>query len=70
VARALKSMRPENGAHLVAKLSRPFAAELLSELRPADAGAIIEQLEPGIAAELLQTMARNKPRASAQGASR
>jgi flagellar motility protein MotE (MotC chaperone) len=61
VSKALKGMKPEQAAAIVARLDRLLAAEILRRMRPADAGAVMGQLKPEVAAELATTIATKKP---------
>jgi len=57
VAKALKGMKSEPAAVLLARLERPLAVEVLRRMRPADAGALLEKMKPEAAAELLSALA-------------
>jgi len=57
LAMAVKAMRPEQAATVVARIDRDLGARLLSRMRPADAGAVMQRLEAEVAADLLQQMA-------------
>lgn len=60
VSKALKGMKPEQAAPVVARLDRGLAAEILLRMKPADAGAILGLLKPELAAELATQIATRK----------
>jgi flagellar motility protein MotE (MotC chaperone) len=60
VSKAMKSMKPEQAAALVARLDRGLAAEIMRRMKPADAGAILGMLKPELAAELATQIATRK----------
>jgi flagellar motility protein MotE (MotC chaperone) len=61
VSRAMKGMKPEQAAPIVARLDRTLAAEILRRMRPADAGAVMGQLKPEVAADLATIIATKRP---------
>lgn len=66
LAKALKGMRPDQAAVLVARLDRPLAVSLLRRMRPADVGAVLEKMKPETAAELVSMMASRRTPGGAQ----
>jgi flagellar motility protein MotE (MotC chaperone) len=60
VSKALKGMKPEQAAAIVARMDRLLAAELLRRMKPADAGAVMGQLKPEVAADLATVIATRK----------
>jgi flagellar motility protein MotE (MotC chaperone) len=61
VSKAMKGMKPEQAAAIVAHLDRLLAAEILRRMRPADAGLVLAQLKPDLAADLATTIAIRRP---------
>ena len=61
VSKAVKGMKPEQAAALVARLDRGLAAEILRRMKATDAGAILGLLKPDLAAELATEIATRKP---------
>jgi len=61
VSKAIKGMKPEQAAALVARLDRGLAAEILRRMKSSDAGAILGLLKPDLAAELATEIATRKP---------
>jgi flagellar motility protein MotE (MotC chaperone) len=61
VSKAMKGMKPEQAAALVARLDRGLAAEILRRMKATDAGAILGLLKPELAAELATEIATRKP---------
>lgn len=61
VSRAMKGMKPEQAAAVVARLDRGLAAEILRRMKATDAGAILGLLKPELAAELTTEIAVRKP---------
>jgi hypothetical protein len=61
VSKAVKGMKPEQAAALVARLDRGLAAEILRRMKASDAGAILGLLKPDLAAELATEIATRKP---------
>jgi flagellar motility protein MotE (MotC chaperone) len=57
VSKAMKGMKPEQAAAILARLERTLAAEILRRMPAADAGAVMAQLKPEIAAELATEIA-------------
>jgi flagellar motility protein MotE (MotC chaperone) len=60
VSKAMKGMKPEQAAALVARLDRALAAEILRRMKPSDAGAILGMVKPELAAELATQIATRK----------
>ena len=60
VSKALKGMKPEQAAAVLARLDRGLAAEVLRRMRPADAGSIMGLIKPELAAELATEIALRK----------
>jgi flagellar motility protein MotE (MotC chaperone) len=60
VSKALKGMKPEQAAPVVARLDRGLAAEIMLRMKPADAGAILGLLKPELAAELTTQIATRR----------
>lgn len=52
LAKAIKSMPPNDAATLLNTLSQPLAADLLARIRPAEAGLILASMKPKDAAAL------------------
>jgi hypothetical protein len=61
VSKAVKGMKPEQAAAVVARLDRGLAAEILRRMKATDAGAILGLLKPDLAAELATEIATRKP---------
>lgn len=61
VSKAVKGMKPEQAAAVVARLDRGLAAEILRRMKSTDAGAILGLLKPDLAAELATEIATRKP---------
>jgi len=61
VSKAMKGMKPEQAAAVVARLDRGLAAEILRRMKSSDAGAILGLLKPELAAELATEIAIRKP---------
>jgi flagellar motility protein MotE (MotC chaperone) len=61
VSKALKGMKPEQAAAVIARLDRSLAAEVLRRMRPADAGSVMGLIKPELAAELATEIALRKP---------
>jgi flagellar motility protein MotE (MotC chaperone) len=66
VSKAMKGMKPEQAAAVVARLDHRLAAEVLRRMRPADAGAVMGLLKPELAAELATEIATHKPMISSK----
>jgi flagellar motility protein MotE (MotC chaperone) len=60
VSKAMKGMKPEQAAAMVARLDRGLAAEIMRRMKPADAGGILGLLKPEMAAELATQIATRK----------
>jgi hypothetical protein len=60
VSKAMKGMKPEQAAALVARLDRGLAAEIMRRMKPADAGSILGLVKPELAAELATQIATRK----------
>jgi flagellar motility protein MotE (MotC chaperone) len=50
VSKAMKGMKPEQAAAVIARLDRTLAAEILRRMKASDAGAILGLLKPELAA--------------------
>jgi len=61
VSKAMKGMKPEQAAALIARLDRALAAEILRRMKATDAGAVLGLLKPELAAELATEIAIRKP---------
>jgi flagellar motility protein MotE (MotC chaperone) len=61
VSKAMKGMKPEQAAAMVARLDRGLAAEILRRMKAIDAGAILGLLKPEQAADLATEIAIRKP---------
>lgn len=61
VSKAMKGMKPEQAAALIARLDRGLAAEILRRMKAVDAGAILGLLKPEMAADLATEIALRKP---------
>jgi flagellar motility protein MotE (MotC chaperone) len=61
VSKAMKGMKPEQAAALIARLDRGLAAEILRRMKSVDAGAVLGLLKPELAAELATQIAIRKP---------
>jgi hypothetical protein len=61
VSKAMKGMKPEQAAAVVARLDRKLAAEIMRRMKSTDAGAILGLLKPELAAELATEIAIRKP---------
>jgi flagellar motility protein MotE (MotC chaperone) len=61
VSKAMKGMRPEQAAAMVARLDRGLAAEIMRRMKAIDAGAILGLLKPEQAADLATEIAIRKP---------
>jgi flagellar motility protein MotE (MotC chaperone) len=66
VSKALKGMKPEQAAAVIARLDRGLAAEVLRRMRPADAGSVMGIIKPELAAELATEIALRKPTPNAR----
>ena len=62
VSKAMKGMKPEQAAAILARLDRGLAAEIVRRMPAADAGAVLAQLKPEIAADLATEIATRPPR--------
>jgi flagellar motility protein MotE (MotC chaperone) len=60
VSKAMKGMKPEQAAAVVARLDRGLAAEIIRRMKSTDAGAILGLLKPELAAELATQIATHK----------
>ena len=60
VSKAVKGMKPEQAAALIAHLDRGLAADVLQRMKPADAGAVLGFLRPEMGAALATEIA-NRP---------
>jgi len=60
VSKAMKGMKPEQAAAVVARLDRALAAEIIRKMKPTDAGAILGLIKPELAAELATQIATRK----------
>jgi hypothetical protein len=60
VSKAVKGMKPEQAAALIAHLDRTLAADVLQRMKPADAGAVLGFLRPEMGAALATEIA-NRP---------
>jgi len=60
VSKAMKGMKPEQAAAVVARLDRGLAAEIMRRMKATDAGAILGLLKPEMAAELATQIATRK----------
>jgi flagellar motility protein MotE (MotC chaperone) len=70
VAKAIKEMKPEQAAAILARIDRSLAVEILRRMRPADAGAVLGQLKPELAADLATELATRRPPAEGGSAKR
>ena len=61
VSKAMKGMKPEQAAAVIARLDRMLAAEILRRMKSSDAGAILGLLKPELAADLATEIALHKP---------
>jgi flagellar motility protein MotE (MotC chaperone) len=61
ISKAIKSMKPEQGAGVIGHLERGLAAEILQRMRAADAGAILGFLKPEVAAALAAEIVSRPP---------
>ena len=61
VSKAMKGMKPEQAAAIIARLDRTLGSEVLRRMRPADAGLVMAQLKPEVAADLATIIATRKP---------
>ena len=61
VSKAMKGMKPEQAAAVIARLDRGLAAEILRRMKASDAGAVLGLLKPELAAELATEIAIRKP---------
>ena len=61
VSKAIRGMKPDQAAALIARLDRGLAAEILRRMKSSDAGAILGLLKPDLAAELATVIATHKP---------
>ena len=61
VSKAMKNMKPEQAAGILAHLERGLAAEVLQRMRPADAGAILGFLKPEVGALLAAEIVSRPP---------
>jgi flagellar motility protein MotE (MotC chaperone) len=61
VSKAMKGMKPEQAAALIARLDRGLAAEILRRMKSVDAGAVLGLVKPELAAELATQIAIRKP---------
>jgi hypothetical protein len=64
VSKAIKGMKPEQAAALIAHLDRSLAADVLQRMKPADAGAVLGFLRPETGAALATEIA-NRPASNA-----
>lgn len=60
LSKAIKGMKPEQAAALMARLDRGLAAEIMRRMKPVDAGAILGLVKPELAAELATQIATRK----------
>jgi flagellar motility protein MotE (MotC chaperone) len=67
VSKALKGMKPEQSAAIVARLDRNLAAEIVRRMPAAEAGAMLGQLKPEVAAELATEIATRPSRDGGKG---
>jgi flagellar motility protein MotE (MotC chaperone) len=61
VSKAMKGMKPEQAAAVIARLDRALAAEILRRMKATDAGAVLGLLKPELAADLATEIAIRKP---------
>jgi len=57
LARTVKGMKPDQAAHVVARLEKPLAVELLRRMRPADTAQLLDRMKPEAAAEMVALLA-------------
>jgi flagellar motility protein MotE (MotC chaperone) len=60
VSKAMKGMKPEQAAAIIARLDRVLGAEILRRMKPTDAGAVMGVIKPEVAAELATLIATRK----------
>jgi flagellar motility protein MotE (MotC chaperone) len=60
VSKAMKGMKPEQAAAIIARLDRVLASEILRRMKAADAGAVMASLKPELAADLATTIATRR----------
>jgi flagellar motility protein MotE (MotC chaperone) len=58
LGKAIKAMKPEAAAGLIARMDSSLAAAVLRSLRPATVGAVLERLKPETAAALAAQLSR------------
>lgn len=61
LAKALRGIKPEQAAPIVARLDKGLAATVLLKMPPGDAGKIMGALKPEVAAELATQIAMRAP---------
>ena len=61
ISKAMKGMKPEQGAALLSHLNRGLAADILRRMKASDAGAILGMLKPELAADLATEIATRRP---------
>ena len=61
LAKALRAIKPESAAPIVARLDKRLAATVLLRMPPVDAGKIMGALKPDTAAELATQIAMRTP---------
>lgn len=66
VAKAMRGMKPEQAAPVVARMDKKLAADVLQRMPAADAGKVMGQLKPETAAELAAEIASRRPGAEAR----
>ena len=67
LAKALRGIKPEQAAPIVARLDKGLAATVLLKMPPGDAGKIMGALKPEVAAELATQIAMRAPVAARTG---
>jgi flagellar motility protein MotE (MotC chaperone) len=67
VSKAIKGMKPEQAAALIAHLDRTLAADVLQRMKPADAGAVLGFLRPEMGAALATEIANRPARPAGKG---
>jgi flagellar motility protein MotE (MotC chaperone) len=60
VSKAMKGMKPEQAAAIIARLDRVLASEILRRMKAADAGAVMASIKPELAADLATTIATRR----------
>jgi flagellar motility protein MotE (MotC chaperone) len=60
VSKAMKGMKPEQAAAIIARMDRGLASEILRRMKPADAGAVMASIKPELAADLATTIATRR----------